>query len=102
MECGMKPVKCEACGLEVRMITSSKFQGRTLCLSDHMKEVEKYRQHIVKTFEEDGETLATLFSRASNEGPEGYTLLAFRRARNSTRTWEAEYEKTEIFEMRCS
>ena len=101
MQCGMKPVKCEACGQEVKMITSSRFQGKTLCLSDHMKEVEKYRQHIVKTFEEEDEPLVTLFSRAADQGPQGYTLLAFRRARNSTRAWEAEYEKTEIFLMRC-
>ena len=55
----------------------------------------------MKTFEEENEPLVTLFSRAAEQGPEGYTLLAFRRARNSTRAWEAEYEKTEIFMMRC-
>lgn len=102
LKCGMRPVKCAACGQEVKLITSSRFQGRTLCLSDHMKEVEKYRQHIVKTFDEENEPIATIFTRATGEGPEGYTLLALRRARNSTHVWEAEYEKSEIFEMRCS
>ena len=102
LSCGMKTVKCEACGQEVKLLTSSRFQGRALCLADHMKEVEKYRQHIVKTYDEESDPLATIFSRAANEGPEGYTLLALRRARNSTHAWEAEYEKTEIFLMRCS
>ncbi len=99
---GMKVVKCEACGAEVKLLTSSKLQGRTLCLKDHMKEVEKYKQHIVETFDEDSLPVSDIFSRALAEGPDGYTLLAVRRGRNSTHVWEAEYEKTEVFEMRCS
>ncbi len=102
LKCGMQPVKCEVCGQEVKLITSSKFQGRTLCLADHMKEIEKYRQHIVKTFDEDSEPVASIFEKASQGGPVGYTLLAIRRARNSTHVWEAEYEKTEIFQTKCS
>ena len=101
LSCGMQKVKCEACGQDVKLITSSRFQGRTLCLSDHMKEVEKYRQHIVKTYDEENEPMATIFSKAVQGGPEGYTLLAIRRARNSTHVWEAEYEKSELFMMRC-
>ena len=102
LKCGMQTVKCAACGQDVKLITSSKFQGRTLCLSDHMKEIEKYRQHIVKTFDEDTEALATILGKATQAGPDGYTLLALRRAHNSTHVWEAEYEKTELFLMRCS
>ena len=102
MSCGMQKVKCEVCGQEVKRLTSSRFQGRILCLNDHMKEVEKYRKHIVKTFDEESEPKETIFHRAFSEGPEGYTLLAVRRARNSTHVWEAEYEKTEIFQMKCS
>jgi hypothetical protein len=98
----MEKVKCEVCGEEVKRLTSSRFQGRTLCLKDHMKEVEKYKQHIVKTFDEESEAIGTIFQRAFSHGPEGYTLLALRRARNSTHVWEAEYEKTEIFQMKCS
>jgi hypothetical protein len=101
LRCGMQSVKCEACGQEVKLVTSSRFQGKTLCLADHMKEVEKYRQHIVKTFDEENDPLDAVFNKAAREGPQGYTLLAFRRARNSTHSWEAEYEKTEIFQMRC-
>ncbi|MDA4121400.1 MAG: hypothetical protein OK404_03220 [Thaumarchaeota archaeon] len=99
---GMKMVKCEACGNEVKLITSSRFQGRTLCLADHMKEVEKFRQHIVVSFDEDAESATTILTKAYGGAPEGYTLLAVRRGRNSTHVWEAEYEKTEIFLMRCS
>jgi hypothetical protein len=99
---GMKKVTCEICGTEVKLITSSKLQGRTLCLSDHMKEVEKYRQHIVQTFDEESETPDSILRRSYAEAPKGYTLLAVRRGRNSTHIWEAEYEKTEIFQMRCS
>ncbi|MDA4124526.1 MAG: hypothetical protein OK438_03640 [Thaumarchaeota archaeon] len=99
---GMKKVKCEACGNEVKLITSSRVQGRTLCLTDHMKEVEKYRQHIVLNFDEDSEPATAILTRAFKDGPEGYTLLTVRRGRNSTHLWEAEYEKTEIFQMRCS
>jgi len=99
---GMARVKCEACGNEVKLITSSKLQGRTLCLADYMKEVEKFRQHVVQSFDEDSEPASSILSRAYSEAPAGYTLLAVRRGRNSTHIWEAEYEKTEIFQMRCS
>lgn len=99
---GMTKVKCEACGGEVKLITSSRLQGRTLCLSDYMKEIEKFRQHIIHTFDEDQESATTILQRAYQEAPEGYTLLAVRRGRNSTHLWDAEYEKTEIFLMRCS
>ena len=99
---GMKKVKCEVCGAEVRLLTSSRIQGKTLCLADHMKEVEKYRQHIVLSFDEDTEPALAILARAYDGAPSGYTLLAVRRGRNSTHLWEAEYEKTEIFQTRCS
>jgi hypothetical protein len=99
---GMKKVKCEACGTEVKLLTSSKLQGRTLCLSDHMKEVERFRQHVVVTFDEDAQPAGEILTKAYSGAPEGYTLLAVRRGRNSTHLWEAEYEKTEVFQMRCS
>ena len=99
---GMKKVKCEVCGNEVKLLTSSRLQGKTLCLSDYLKEIEKYRQHMVVSFDEDNEPLDSILRKASTGGPEGYTLLAVRRGRNSTHVWEAEYEKTEVFQMRCS
>ena len=99
---GMKKVKCEVCGNEVKLLTSSRLQGKTFCLSDYLKEVEKFRQHMVVNFDEDSEPLDSILRKASKEGPEGYTLLAVRRGRNSTHVWEAEYEKTEVFQMRCS
>ncbi len=99
---GMKKVRCEVCGNEVKLLTSSRLQGKTLCLSDYMKEVEKFRQHIVQSFDEDVEPAAVILDRAYREAPAGYTLLVVRRGRNSTHLWEAEYEKTEIFQMRCS
>jgi hypothetical protein len=102
LEDGMKLVRCEACGAEVKLLTSSRLQGRTLCLKDHMKEVEKFRQHLVVSYDEESEPAASILARAYDEAPEGYTLLAVRRGRNSTHAWEAEYEKTEIFQMRCS
>jgi hypothetical protein len=67
-----------------------------------MKEAEKYKQHIVNVFDEDTESLGRILERAITKGPEGYTLVAIRRGRNSTHLWEAEYEKTELFQMRCS
>jgi hypothetical protein len=99
---GMARTRCEACGTEVKLITSARLQGKTLCLSDYMKEVEKYRQHIVRSYDEDSEPAPRILERAYKEAPDGYTLLAVRRGRNSTHVWEAEYEKTEIFQMRCS
>ena len=102
LEDGMKKVKCEACGNEVKLLTSSKLQGRTLCLADYLKEVEKYRQHLVVSFDEETEPLDSILRKASTEGPAGYTLIAVRRARSSTHAWEAEFEKTEVFQMRCS
>ena len=102
MNCAMQKVRCEVCGDEVKRLTSSRFQGRTLCLKDHMKEVEKYKQHIVKTYDEENEVLSAIIEKVFHEQPEGYTLVTFRRGRNSTHVWEAEYEKTEIFQSRCS
>ena len=99
---GMARVKCEVCGADVKLITSAKLQGKTLCLADYMKQVQKFRQHLVQTFDEGAEPATAILERAYKEAPEGYTLLAVRRGRNSTHIWEAEYEKTEIFTMRCS
>jgi len=101
LEDGKRKVKCDVCGAEVRLLTSSRVQGKTLCLADHVKEVEKYRQHIVLNFDEDVEPAPSILERAYSGAPEGYTLLAVRRGRNSTHLWEAEYEKTEIFQTRC-
>ncbi|MDA4117957.1 MAG: hypothetical protein OK455_06390 [Thaumarchaeota archaeon] len=102
LSCGMEKVKCDICGEEVKRLTSSRFQGKNLCLKDHMKEVEKYKQHIVKVYDEDHEALREIFRKSLDESPEGYTLLTVRRARNSMHVWEAEYEKSEILQMRCS
>ena len=99
---GMTTVKCDSCGAEVKVITSCRLQGKTLCLSDYMWEIEKYRQHVVQSYDEDSEPAAEILERAYKEAPVGYTLLAVRRGRNSTHMWEAEFEKTELFEMRCS
>ncbi|HXW94286.1 MAG TPA: hypothetical protein VEJ19_01095 [Nitrososphaerales archaeon] len=99
---GMARVRCEACGTEVKLITSARLQGKTLCLSDYMKEIEKYRQHLVQNYDEESEPVMRILERAYREAPEGYTLLAVRRGRNSTHVWEAEYEKSELFLMRCS
>lgn len=99
---GMKKVKCESCGAEVNLLTSSRLQGKTLCLGDYMKGIEKFRQHILHSYDEDEEPAEKIMQRAYGEAPEGYTLLAVRRGRNSTHIWEAEYEKTEIFQTKCS
>ncbi len=48
------------------------------------------------------ESLDSIRRKASTGGPEEYTLLAVRRARNSTHVWETECEKAEVFQMRCS
>jgi hypothetical protein len=101
MNCGMKNVKCELCGSQVKLLTSSRLQGKTLCLADYMKEIEKFRKNIVVIYDEDKEPVAAILARAHAKTPEGYTLLAVKRARNSTHVWEAEYEKTEIFESKC-
>jgi endogenous inhibitor of DNA gyrase (YacG/DUF329 family) len=102
MSCGMTTVKCEVCGAEVKLLTSSRFQGRNLCLKDHMKEVEKYKQHIVKTFDEYDDPVPEILRRSVDDAPDGYSLITVRRARNSMHVWEAEYEKTELLQSRCS
>jgi hypothetical protein len=102
LSCGMKTVKCEKCGTDVKLLTSSRLQGKTLCLADYMKEIEKFRQHVVVTYDEDMEPAASILASALAKSPDGYTLLAVRRGRNSTHLWEAEYEKSEVFQMRCS
>src|ERR1700691_4089928 len=72
LSCGMQTVKCDVCGTEVKRLTSSRFQGKNLCLKDHMKEVEKYKQHIVKTFDEESEPLQGILQKVVNEQPDGY------------------------------
>ena len=78
MSCGMEKVRCDVCHDEVKRLTSSRFQGKTLCLKDHMKEVEKYRQHIIRNYDEERETVLGIFQKAVEEQPEGYTLLAIK------------------------
>jgi hypothetical protein len=102
LTCGMEKVKCDACGAEVKRLTSSRFQGRNLCLKDHMKELEKYKQHVVKTYDEDDESVQEILRKSLADAPEGYSLITVRRARNSMHVWEAEYEKSEILQSRCS
>lgn len=102
LSCGMASVKCEVCGNEVKRLTSARLQGKTLCLADYMKEIEKFRKNILVAYDEDNEPAKSILARAMDEVPSGYTLLAVRRARNSTHLWEAEYEKTEIFQSKCS
>jgi hypothetical protein len=102
MNCGMNKVKCELCGSEVKLLTSARLQGKRLCLADYTREIERFRKNLVVTYDEDRETVSSILQRAHKEAPEGYTLLTVRRARNSRHTWEAEYEKTELFESRCS
>ncbi|HUK74269.1 MAG TPA: hypothetical protein VLU99_00655 [Nitrososphaerales archaeon] len=101
LSCGMQTVRCDLCGAEVKRLTSSRFDGKTLCLKDRLKEVEKYKQHIVKTFDEDNDSVQEILSRSLADSPEGYSLITVRRARNSMHLWEAEYEKTEILQSRC-
>jgi hypothetical protein len=102
LSCGMKKVECKICGAEVKLLTSSRLQGKVLCLADYVREIEKFRQHLVITFDEAVEPASSILQKAYATAPDGYTLLAVRRGRNSTHLWEAEYEKTEIFQMRCS
>ena len=102
MACGMKKVKCQICGADVKLLTSARLQGSAMCLSDYMKEIEKFRKNLLATFDEDKDSVEVIFSRARREAPEGYTLIAVRRGRNSTHLWEAEYEKTELFQSKCS
>jgi hypothetical protein len=99
---GMGVVRCDACGVEVKRVTSAVLQGRVLCLADYLREVEKYRPHVLKSYDEDDLPAVEILTRAYNDAPKGYTLLAVRRGRNSTHVWEAEYEKSEVFQMRCS
>ena len=102
LSCGMEKVRCDVCGQEVKRLTSSRIQGKNLCLSDHMKEIQKYKQRIVKTFDEDSETVPEILRKSLADAPEGYMLVTVRRATNSMHVWEAEYEKSEILQSRCS
>lgn len=69
MSCGMKKVKCELCGTDVKMLTSSRLQGKTLCLADYMKEIEKYRKNVLVVFDEDREPVEADLLPSPEGGP---------------------------------
>jgi hypothetical protein len=78
MSCGMGRVRCDVCGEEVKRLTSSRFQGKTLCLKDYMKEIEKYRQHIIKNYEGHRGAARGLHAPRAKEGQEQHALLGSR------------------------
>lgn len=101
MSCGLEPVKCDSCGRSTRRVTITVLRGRALCLSCYGKERERGAKRASKTI--DGtEGVGAVLERALREAPEGYVLIGLRLNHNSKASWIAEYEREDVFMMRCS
>ena len=103
MSCGMGKVRCDVCGEEVKRLTSRISRASALPEGPHEGDREVQAAHHQELRARTRIRWRASFQKAIGEQPEGYTLLALRRARNSTpHTWETQSKKTEIFQTKCS
>lgn len=100
MRCGLEPIGCASCGTKVKRMTVTYFKGRPLCLICYAREREATAKRLSKNIE--GSDVEEVVRVAIKERPEGYLLVGVRLAQNSKRSWIAEYEREDVFSMRCS
>ncbi len=100
MPCSRKYVKCENCGSDVRLMTITVLRGRKLCLLCYKQEREKGEKRIVK--EVNASSLDDLIQVILANTPDGFRFIGVRLKPSSKNTWQIEYEREDIFEMRCS
>lgn len=100
MPCSSKHVKCDGCGSDVRLMTITVLRGRKLCLLCYKNERERGEKRVVK--EVIASNLDVLIEEILANMPEGFKFVGVRLKPSSKNTWQVEYEREDIFEMRCS
>ncbi len=100
MRCGLELVECSSCGKRVKRITITVLRGRALCLTCYKAERERGEKRILKEVVAD--SLEALMKKVAESTPEGFRFVGVRLKTSSKTTWQAEYEREDIFEMRCS
>ncbi|MEM1945290.1 MAG: hypothetical protein QXX57_06090, partial [Nitrososphaerota archaeon] len=98
--CGLQPVVCDSCATKVRRLTITVLRGRGLCLKCYREERERGEKRMVR--EVGASNPAEAMKVALETCPEGFTLVGLRLRTSSKATWQAEYERDDIFGMRCS
>jgi len=99
-KCGLKPVSCAGCGATVRLLTTTVLRGRMLCLQCYTVEREAGEKRVRREW--SAENVEKAFELALRERPEGFVLIGLRLKQGSTTLWVADYEREDIFSMRCS
>jgi len=98
--CGLQSVECESCGRATKRITVTVLRGRSLCLNCYAAERKAGEKRRFKTIVSDD--YESLIKIALAMAPEGFRFIGLRIKPSSKNTWQAEYEREDIFEMRCS
>jgi len=98
--CGIEPVECDSCRAKVRRMTVTVLRGRSLCLNCYRTERETGEKRAVK--EVQAVEIGDAIRIALENRPEGFRLIGLRLKTSSKATWQAEYEREDIYEMRCS
>lgn len=102
MTCGLESVTCESCGTKTKRVTITRTRGKLLCLRCYSRERETGEKRISRTFDEGEIDPSQALKLAVDRAPAGYTLVLLRLQPSSKRIWTADYERKDIFEMRCS
>ena len=102
MDCGREIVTCSSCGSEARRMTMTFLRGRALCLLCYSRERSRGAKRVSKTIDGSSLSAPQVAQQALQLAPEGYVLVALKLNQNSKTTWTAEYEREDLFMMRCS
>jgi len=98
--CGLDPVVCDLCGARVRRMTLTVLRGKSLCLNCYKKERESGEKRAVR--EVQAPDIGEALKIALENSPKGFRLIGLRLKTSSKASWQAEYEREDIYQMRCS
>ncbi|GBC68900.1 hypothetical protein HRbin01_00588 [archaeon HR01] len=98
--CGIQGVECDSCGAKVRRMTLTVLRGRSLCLTCYRRERETGEKRAMREIK--SADIQSALGMALESAPEGFKLIGLRLKTSSKDMWQAEYEREDIFEMRCS
>lgn len=81
-------------------MTTTVLRGRSLCLKCYKDFREMGEKRAVREVQASDASEAVRL--ALDNGPEGFRLVGLRLKASSKAVWQAEYERDDIFMMRCS
>ncbi|MCS7142632.1 MAG: hypothetical protein NZ920_02380 [Aigarchaeota archaeon] len=101
MRCGLEPVECDSCGSKVKRMTLTYLRGRPLCLICYGRERERSAKRTSVSIDGFGLGPEGILRAAMEKMPPGYVLVGLRLNPNSKTSWVAEYEREDVYSMRC-